>query len=218
MRMAAKAAECCFAVICRFAVICSILLSIFIFAVLSSERFQTSLIFLNYLSVLWPPMRLDDPATPYLLPGMPALSDLLYLFGGLERTSTHWLDDGDGPRLGLWLTRPADDCSSASAAGSIVLYCHGNGESRAWAPAVRKVRRLPVRDGILEAIVAGTLHGAATARDGVPPLGRVFGLVGAAPRLFARAPAAADAELGVREAVVVVEAAVVDILVAARGS
>ena len=104
---------------------------------LQSTAIQRQVVFLHRLG--WPPVRFESPELALTISGMPRVSHLLGLHSGLPRTEPHWLLN-ESDQIGVWLTLP--DASCAGAEEMFVLYCHGNGEHRGWAPAVRKVKVL----------------------------------------------------------------------------
>jgi pimeloyl-ACP methyl ester carboxylesterase len=104
---------------------------------LCSPRAQSELTFLHRIN--WPPLDFERPSEAQVIHRLPWLSSQLGLFVGIEDTSAHWLH-GNAGRLGLWLTRPTAACEYSRPLW--MLYLHGNGENRGWAPAVRRVRRL----------------------------------------------------------------------------
>ena len=97
---------------------------------------QKEIVFLHRLN--WPPATWALPARPIEVGGA-AFSRFFGLHGGLANATAAWVDGAAGP-LGAWRAARADDCAGRPA--RVVLYLHGNGENRAWAPALRKVEAL----------------------------------------------------------------------------
>ena len=108
--------------------------------VLRTVMFQRQLVFLHQLR--YPPCDYGSPATPYNLPWLPGISNALGLFDGLPYTTAHTINVTLDESIGIWVSDPPADGCESGLPPTFVLYCHGNGENRAWAPAVAKVRLL----------------------------------------------------------------------------
>ena len=106
-------------------------------ALVASPALQREVVFLHRFN--WPPVDFSAPSRDQGYAGLGGefLSPLLGLYRGLNATSER-IDDG---RLGAWLAH-RDRSGCAGRPKRVALYLHGNGENRAWAPAVRKVRAL----------------------------------------------------------------------------
>lgn len=123
---------------------------LFVLAAVHSPALQKELVFLNraanFLFALAGPCNLHDPARPRM--GAAAILGLYSCEGLVEAhqiepsTWSSLMDRQDGPALGVWHYRPHAECGSEGEAYKVVLYFHGNGETRAWAPAVRKFQLL----------------------------------------------------------------------------
>lgn len=124
-------------------------------SVLLNATVQRQLIFMHRLR--WPPVNFQKPGKPCTIKSMPRISQLFGLFQGLANTEAHWIEGHAGP-IGLWLTKPNARCAGEHHSGTFVLYCHGNGENRAWAPAVDKVRQL-VAEPICATVVSFDYRG-----------------------------------------------------------
>ena len=107
-----------------------------------SPTLQAEALFLHRVTHAWPPCDYDHPELNVTFAAYPRLSRLLELSEGLPNTQAHRVPlDGEGVSLGVWHTRPANECAAGDSR-PWVLHLHGNGETRCWAKTARKTQIL----------------------------------------------------------------------------